>query len=248
MMSGFWAELIKSLGGLAILAASVTWLTKSIITHLLSKDVEAYKSRIVSESAREIEQFKAQLQMTAREHEVRFSKLHEKRADIISELYVLLREANNSNELFDVVFQMGPLPGLPFNQDAADESRDQIAEEAADKCARVSTFFIRHKLFFSEELGEKMEKLISAISQPSAHHNLRDVRQVLGVGDPREVRRKTLELLRNEQPNIQHIFKLLERDFRLLLGSDYEYGPWHPLVDRDIKTTTNRVPLEERNS
>jgi len=247
-MSGFWAELIKSLGGLAILAVALAWLTKSIITHLLSKDVEAYKSRIASESAREIEQFKAQLQMMAREHEVRFSKLHEKRADIISELYVLLREANSSNELFDLVFQTGPLPGSPFNPDAADQSRDQFAEEAEDKCARVSIFFIRHKLFFSEELSEKMEKLISAISQPSALYQMRHLRQVLGIGEPQEVRSEILELLRNERPNIQHILKLLERDFRLLLGSDYEYGVSYPLVERGNRTPTTRLPLDERNS
>jgi NTP pyrophosphatase (non-canonical NTP hydrolase) len=241
MMSGFWAELIKSLGGLAILAASLTWLTKSIITHFLSKDVEVYKNRIASEAAREIEQFKAQLQMMAREHEVRFNKLHEKRAEIISELYELLTEAKNRSELLDVVFQMGPIPGLPFDSDAADKTRDQVAEEAADKCARVFTFFNKHKLFFSEELSENMEKLISAISRPSAHYQMRDVRQVLGVEDPPETRRETLEFLRSERPNIEHILKLLEREFRLLLGSDYEYSSSYPLVDSDYKTTPNRI-------
>jgi len=241
MMSGFWAELIKSLGGLAILAASLTWLTKSIITHFLSKDVEAYKSRIASESPREIEQFKAQLQIMAREHEVRFSKLHEKRAEIISELYELLTEAKNRSELLDVVFQMGPIPGLPFNSAASDEVNDQVAEEAADKCTRVFTFFTRHKLFFSEELSEKMEKLISTISQPSAHYQMRDVRHVLGVEDPQETRRETLEFLRNERPNIEHILKLLERDFRLLLGSDHEYSSSYALVDSDNKTTPIRI-------
>ena len=237
MMNGFWAELIKSLGGLAILAASLAWLTKSIVTHFLSKDVEAYKSRIASESAREIEQFKAQLQMVAREHEVRFSKLHEKRAGIISELYGLLREANNSTDLFDLVFQAGPLPGLPFDSDAADKSRDQFAEEAQDKCAKVSTFFTKHKLFFSEELSERMEKLIAAISKPSMLHRMRDVRHLLGVVELQEERREILELMRNEGPNIQQILKLLERDFRLLLGSDYEYSASYPLVDRDNKMT-----------
>jgi hypothetical protein len=241
MISGFWPELIKSLGGFAILAAASAWLIKSIITHFLSKDVEAYKSRIASESAKEIEQFKAQLQMMAREHEVRFSKLHEKRAEIISELYELLVEAKNRSELLDVVFQMGPIPGLPFDSDAADKTQDQVAEEAADKCARVFTFFTKHKLFFSQELSEKMEKLISAISLPSAHYQMRDVRQILDVEDPQETRRETLEFLRNERPNIEHILKLLERDFRLLLGSDYEYSASHPLVDGDNKITLNRI-------
>ncbi len=222
---------------MAILAASLAWLTKNIITHFLSKDVEAYKIRIASESARETEQFKAQLQIRAREHEVRFSKLHEKRAEIISELHGLLKEAINRTELLDVVFQMEPIPGLPFNSAASDEANDQVAEEAQDKCARVSTFFFKHQLFFSEELSEKMEKLISAISWPSAHYQMRDARDVLGVEDPQETRREILEFLRNERPSIKHILKLLERDFRLLLGSDREHSASYSLVDRDNKLT-----------
>ena len=92
-----------------------------------------------------------------------------------------------------------------------------------------------------------MEKLIAAISKPSMLHRMRDVRHLLGVVEPQEERREILELMRNEGPNIQQILKLLERDFRLLLGSDYEYSASYPLVDRDNKTTPNRIPLSERN-
>ena len=86
--------------------------------------------------------------MVAREHEVRFSKLHEKRAEIISELYGLLREANNSTDLFDLVFQTGPLPGLPFDSDAADKSRDQFAERLRIN-VRKSPPFLLSTSFFS---------------------------------------------------------------------------------------------------
>ena len=78
-------------------------------------------------------------------------------------------------------------------------------------------------------------------------HRMRDVRHLLGVVEPQEERREILELMRNEGPNIQQILKLLERDFRLLLGSDYEYSASYPLVDGDNKITPNRIPLSERN-
>ena len=59
-MGEFWQEIIKSLGGLAILAGMLGWLIKSIITHFLSKDVEAYKTKL----GEEVEQFKAQINLT----------------------------------------------------------------------------------------------------------------------------------------------------------------------------------------
>ncbi|MFQ5904134.1 MAG: hypothetical protein ACE5JO_10630 [Candidatus Binatia bacterium] len=42
---------------------------------------------------RDIERFKAQLERTATEHQVRFTKLHETRAEVIAELYKRLAQA-----------------------------------------------------------------------------------------------------------------------------------------------------------
>lgn len=233
-MSDFWQELIKSLGGFAILAVSLAWLTKSIVVHFLSKDVEAYKSRIASEAAKEIEQFKAQLQIVAREHDIRFSKLHEKRAEVISELYALLTDANGDTQLLDFVLQLGPLTGEEdkFDEEKARKIQNEVAEETADKCTKLADFFNQHKLYFNEELSERMENLISVLSKPSTDYRLR---HQFGVGEPHEVRSEIVELLRNELPNIQQILKLLEKDFRTLLGSDNESIISPSTVDKEGK-------------
>ena len=49
----FWQELIKLFGGAVILIAAVAWLSKSLVTALLSKDIESFKNqlRISSESS-----------------------------------------------------------------------------------------------------------------------------------------------------------------------------------------------------
>ena len=49
----FWQELIKLFGGAIILIAAVAWLFKSLITALLSKDIETFKNqlRFYSESS-----------------------------------------------------------------------------------------------------------------------------------------------------------------------------------------------------
>jgi hypothetical protein len=72
-----WKAIIENLGGSAILIAAIAWLIRSIVLHLLSKDVETYKR---------------DLGRQVFEHEVRFQRMHEKQAEVISELYSLLFE------------------------------------------------------------------------------------------------------------------------------------------------------------
>lgn len=63
--------IITSVLGSGILIGAVAWVVRSLMLHLLSKDLES---------------FKGQLQLAAFEHQVRFSQLHERRASILAEL------------------------------------------------------------------------------------------------------------------------------------------------------------------
>jgi hypothetical protein len=83
----FFQELLKTLGTVAIVVAAATWLTKSIITHVLSRNIEAYKDELKHESEKEIEGLKSRLQIAALERQITFNRLHEKRAEVISEIY-----------------------------------------------------------------------------------------------------------------------------------------------------------------
>src|SRR5437899_847534 len=64
-----WEEIIKTLGGAAIMVSAVAWLARSIVTQVLNKDIE---------------KFKAQLQKEAFEHQVRYRRLDEKVADALA--------------------------------------------------------------------------------------------------------------------------------------------------------------------
>jgi hypothetical protein len=69
----FWEDLLRTLGGMAILVSAIAWLSRSLLTNLLSKDLEKFKSDLQIESQR---------------HAVEYSALHAKRAELISDLYV----------------------------------------------------------------------------------------------------------------------------------------------------------------
>jgi hypothetical protein len=56
------------------------------------KDAEAFKADLKRNSDMEIERLKSTLQMAAIEHQVRFSKLHEERVEIIGKLSRLIQD------------------------------------------------------------------------------------------------------------------------------------------------------------
>src|SRR5690348_3643963 len=93
-----------------IVLALRTWVAERIknqIKNDYDRDIEAFKARLKStydeklETHRaelkaqtdvEIEQLKSRLNIAALQHQIRFARLHEKRAEVISQLYVDLAE------------------------------------------------------------------------------------------------------------------------------------------------------------
>ena len=86
MGSELLADVIKTVGTAALVVAAAAWLTKAIITHILSRKVEVYKSELKRESDQEAERVKSNLQIVALERQIVFSKLHEKRG-LIRDLF-----------------------------------------------------------------------------------------------------------------------------------------------------------------
>jgi hypothetical protein len=90
-MSINWQDVIMNLavvtGGGTVLVGTSAWLIKTVITQKLTTEAEAFKTRIQADANIEIERLKSSLQVVAMEQQVRFTKLHEKRAEIIADLY-----------------------------------------------------------------------------------------------------------------------------------------------------------------
>lgn len=82
-----YADILRTLGGMAILVAALAWLSKTLLTAFLSKDLERFKSDLQASSQISVESFKASLQLEAQRHAVTYSALHSKRAELVAELY-----------------------------------------------------------------------------------------------------------------------------------------------------------------
>jgi hypothetical protein len=82
-----WQELLTTVGGGTGILFAAAWLIKAVFTSKLARDTEAFKARLKADAEAEIEKLRYSLQRIAVEHQVRFSKLHERRAEVIADLY-----------------------------------------------------------------------------------------------------------------------------------------------------------------
>jgi hypothetical protein len=87
---------LTAVGGQAVVVALIAWLGRSVMSQLLARELEEFKSRLSREVAISIEQTKHQFSLRAFEYQITFSKLHEKRLQVVADLYEKLIISTNA--------------------------------------------------------------------------------------------------------------------------------------------------------
>jgi hypothetical protein len=199
-------EILTRLGEFGILVAAITWLAKKIITHQLSKDMEVFKAQLQKESQREIESLKSTLQQNAYEHQIRFSRMHEKRANVIEETYANLVDFSNQAAIF-----------VNFYQSSDDAQKKDYCQRWGTAADKLRSHFNRHKIYFDKSMCEKIEeftaKLYKATALLAVLTEKGDIR--INSQDEWDEWEKSMDMLDNDVPPIK---AALEQSFRELLG------------------------------
>ena len=149
-----WQSVLLALGGNAALLAVLGWLAKSLIEKFLTKDIERFKATLASESQIAAERLKHELQLTAAEHQIRFSKLHEKRASVVADLYGLLVQASWDGQSFASIAEFS---GEPSKQEKFTTAMNSLAE--------FFRFFDKHRIYLPEALCGQLEAFVQAMRE-----------------------------------------------------------------------------------
>ena len=186
---------------------AVAWLIKSIVTHFLSKDIDSYKMNIKYSHEADLEQFRSSLKMMAFEHETRFSRLHEKRADILALLYEKLAEAVSAAASF-----ISPV------EREGDPSKIEKYKKAMEKMVAFYIFFDRKRIFLSEPLCTEIDEFVDIIRDSTIEMSVYlDVKP----GDGEVYKEKT-QIMRKAWKSVKDSIvpdarKSLENEFRKIL-------------------------------
>lgn len=84
--------ILKTLLSTAVIVGALAWVARSAINTWLARNLENYKRELATESARELER----LRLTLRLEEAKQSRLHEKQARIIAELFARLERLHDA--------------------------------------------------------------------------------------------------------------------------------------------------------
>ena len=88
------------IGGNAALLGVLGWLARSLLGQLFAKDLERFKADLASASTAASARLTHELTLAAQEHQIVASRLHEKRAQVIAEVYALLVEVQWASQDF----------------------------------------------------------------------------------------------------------------------------------------------------
>jgi len=133
MLEAFILNVLASVGVSAALSATLLWLTKpwiseplkNSIKHEYDQKLETHKAQLKAQSDVEIEQLKSRLNIAATEHQITFTNLHERRAEVIAEMYSLLKILVSKLYDYIKIYEM--------SNDLPKEERRQLAIEAFQK-------------------------------------------------------------------------------------------------------------------
>ena len=147
-----WQTILLALSGNAALLAVLGLLGKSLLDKLIIRDTKQFESDLKAKSDAAIEHLKNELQLRTIEHQVRFSRLHEKRAAVIAELYGHLVEALWEAESF-----------LSLAEWAGEPNKKEKHKTAINRLVDLYRFFDKHRIYLPVELCTSLEKLVMEV-------------------------------------------------------------------------------------
>lgn len=205
-----WQTILLAFGGNAALLAVLGLLAKSLLEKLITRDTRRFEADLKAKSDAAIEHLRSDLQLRSIEHQVRFSRLHEKRASVIAELYGHLVETLSEAESF-----LSPMEWLG-EPDKAEKHRI-----AMNKLVDFFRYFDKHRIYLPEEMCGSLE----AVAMKVRSHII-EFGVYVGFNDQsmndhtREQKQKAWnggwDAIKNQVPQAR---KLLEEEFRMLLGA-----------------------------
>ena len=188
-------EILTFVGGGGILLAIVAWVVRSIINHYLTKDVEKYRDALKAES-------------------FRFSRLHEKRGEVIAQLYA------NLDELVKAVYSF-----VHLAEWAGEPSKDEKRKIAGEALKKFQDHFDKNRIYFSETLCYKIDNFVREFTQPAAKYAIYLKMSEDTDGSVRKEKDEAWFSAYNKmEKDVPETKKAIENEFRSLLGVEEPKG------------------------
>ena len=206
---------LLALGGNALLIAVLGYLAKALMSQFLTKDVERFKTSLSQAPTAAAEELKHRLSLIAHEHNVRFTRLHEKQAQVLEEIYANL-----------LTFEDASAALAYASSDSTADFMEPTLRAAEDAGKALERHIRRHQIYLpvatSDNLAAMLEQIFTLLADCSFSLLAKKLdQQVESVAAPlqtREAWARVHDYLVRQAPNVR---RSVEIEFRRLLGTDF---------------------------
>lgn len=198
-----WNTFVTTLTATGFASAAFVFLAKILSKHLLSMDLERFKADLKANNEKELERLRADLRIAAFQQETTFARLHEKRAEVIAELYSKLVAVHGS---------MSNLLN-PLELDGG-TGRKEREKKAADAGNDFAIYYNTHQIYFEEPLCDLLKRFNTDMVKAWVIHS-HNPTTGQGGQDHWDMRTEAWRHLDQQVPLIR---KEIEATFRKLLG------------------------------
>jgi hypothetical protein len=207
-----WIEVLQNLSiftvGTISIVGIIAYFGRTLFEHYLSEKINSYKSQL----DRENDNYKHQLQLATQEHQIKFTKLHTDRTDVIRTIYDKLQLMRQT--------MLSLVVPIRFSDGTTEETRQNIAAKAAQD---FLDYFHRNDILFDESICKmvnEVDKLYWEAWTDYTTYNAPGMKSLSTV-DPefRKERAATLKEAWNTiDKKVPVIEEALKKEFRGLLG------------------------------
>ena len=200
-------NVLTTVGGGGVVLAAAAWLIKAGLTEKLARESEAFKTRLKADADIEIEHLKSSLQIITLEHEVRFSKLHEKRGEVIAELYARMVRLFWNTRRFVLTSESG---GQPSQQEEYARSTTDIFDFAV--------FAETNQIYLSDQVYASLDRFIDHVKRAVIKAGVYGRIQCPSEPERRQIEAAFTIAYEAFDKEIPAAKMALEREFRAILG------------------------------
>lgn len=184
----FWKQLLALTLTPTLTVVAIAWLIRKLFESGLQRDLERFKSELESKRF---------------EHQTRFSLIHQKRAEVLSNLYSRLARAKSLLGDLVAIFQPGG------------QLLPEKKKKTADSLNDASSYFFEHRIFLNKTTAIQVEEVLSAMREAFVAF---DTSQLENVEYRPDSTGLWMESYNNVRDKISPLLSELEMEFRKTLG------------------------------
>ena len=203
-----WLDILKNLVVFTVGSGFITYLAKHLFENYLQRKLEDYRSNLDRQS----DEYRHRLELISQENQIRFSKLHGDRAEVIVNLFKKLVKMDQSFRAYMGPIIVGGAPDKPTRQETAINAANDFLK-----------FFFDNEIYFDNALCETIKEINQLYLDAWYGYNVYDDEAALRDAqfdkefrkERSEAFKKAWEIIEKKIPTVK---KNLEDQFRKLLG------------------------------